>query len=108
MPLTLASQSPRRAKILAENGVDFEVAKTDAPEVSLPHDPERTVVENASRKLAACPKSPALAADTIVWFELLLVLLTHQRRNGVGSLPDELTCPNAWQLADITDEGGVF
>lgn len=68
MPLTLASQSPRRAKILAENGVDFEVLKTDAPEVSLPHDPERTVVENASRKLAACPKSPALAADTIVWF----------------------------------------
>ena len=69
MPLTLASQSPRRAKILAENGVDFEVAKTDAPEVSLPHDPDRTVVENASRKLAACPKSPALAADTIVWFD---------------------------------------
>ncbi len=67
--MTLASQSPRRAKILAENGVDFEVVPTDAPEVSLPHDPERTVEENASRKLAACPKSPALAADTIVWFD---------------------------------------
>jgi septum formation protein len=42
--------------------------KTDAPEVSFPGDPERTVVENAARKLEACPRSPALAADTIVWF----------------------------------------
>ena len=35
--LTLASQSPRRAKILADLGVAFDVVKTDAPEVSLPH-----------------------------------------------------------------------
>ena len=69
MPLTLASQSPRRAKILSDSGVDFVVVKTDAPEVSLPHDPERTVVDNAARKLAACGRVPALAADTIVWFD---------------------------------------
>lgn len=68
MPLTLASQSPRRARILEDLGVAFAVVKTDAPEVSIPHDPERTVVENASRKLAACGCVPALAADTIVWF----------------------------------------
>ena len=67
--MTIASQSPRRARILAENGVDFEVVKTSAQEVSLPRDPERTVVENASRKLEACHSSPALAADTIVWFD---------------------------------------
>lgn len=67
MPLTLASQSPRRAKILAELGVDFTVLKTDAPEVSLPDEPERTVVENARAKLSACACTPALAADTIVW-----------------------------------------
>ncbi len=68
MPLTLASQSPRRAKILAEHGVDFVVTPTHAPEVSIPHDPERTVLENARAKLRACAASPALAADTIVWF----------------------------------------
>ncbi len=42
--------------------------KTDAREVALPAEPERTVLENAQLKLAACARSPALAADTIVWF----------------------------------------
>ena len=69
MPLTLASQSPRRARILRDHGVAFEVLVTDAPEVSIPHDPERTVVENAVHKLTACGRVPALAADTIVWLD---------------------------------------
>ena len=68
MRLTLASQSPRRAKILADLGVAFDVVKTDAPEVSLPHDPEGTVLANARAKLLACGRAPALAADPIVWF----------------------------------------
>ena len=69
MPLTLASQSPRRARILSDHGVAFEVVVTDAPEVSIPHDPGRTVVENAVHKLRACGRVPALAADTIVWLD---------------------------------------
>ena len=68
MLLTLASQSPRRAKILSDLGVEFEIVKTNAPEVTIPHDPERTVIENAIHKLRACGRVPALAADTIVWF----------------------------------------
>ena len=48
--LILASGSPRRAKILKELGVEFRVEKSDAPEVSYPHDPERTVRENALAK----------------------------------------------------------
>ena len=83
--LILASGSPRRAKILKELGVEFRVEKSDAPEVSYPHDPERTVKENALAKGRAvkgagpyrCPdgraRTPAapqgiLSADTIVWF----------------------------------------
>ena len=81
--LTLASGSPRRAKILKEHGVDFVIVKSDAEEVSYPHDPERTVRENALAKgLAAsatqrgrCGYGDAaqgtarvLSADTIVWF----------------------------------------
>ena len=69
MPLTLASQSPRRARILTDHGVAFDVLATDAPEVSIPHDPERTVVENAVHKVQACGRTPALAADTIVWYD---------------------------------------
>ena len=77
-PLILASGSPRRAKILRDLGVEFEIVKTEAPEVSIPHDPVRTVTENALAKLNAAvaqERDPPemegrtiLAADTIVWF----------------------------------------
>lgn len=73
-PLVLASGSPRRRKILAEHGVAFSVVKTDAEEISIPLEPERTVVENAAAKLAAARRqvgdvAAVLAADTIVWFD---------------------------------------
>ncbi len=75
----LASGSPRRAKILKDAGVAFTILKTDAPETSFPEEPEKTVVSNASAKLAAAraelsehptlePCRGVLAADTIVWF----------------------------------------
>jgi len=67
--LILASASPRRAKILRELGVRFEVRKTDAPEVSYPGDPERTVKENALAKGAAAKGKRILSADTIVWHD---------------------------------------
>ena len=50
-------------------GVEFEVVKTDAPEVTYPEDPERTVRENALAKGAAAKgRTRVLSADTIVWF----------------------------------------
>ena len=67
--LTLASGSPRRAKILRDHAVPFTVLKTDAPEVAYPHDPERTVRENALAKGAAARRERVLSADTIVWFD---------------------------------------
>ena len=68
--LILASGSPRRAKILKDLGVEFEIVKSDAQEVSYPHDPERTVRENALAKGNAVRHSTfsVLSADTIVWF----------------------------------------
>ena len=72
MKLILASKSPRRAKILSDFGLTFEVAPTDAEEISIHDDPRRTVSVNALRKLEACmarhPGSAVIAADTIVWF----------------------------------------
>ena len=64
--LTLASGSPRRAKILKDLGVDFVIAKSGAKEVSYHDDPERTVRENA---LAKGGVGKVLSADTIVWFD---------------------------------------
>ncbi len=67
--LTLASGSPRRAKILQEHGVDFVIVKSDAEEVCYPSDPERTVRENALAKgRLPSVSSGVLSADTIVWF----------------------------------------
>ena len=67
MKILLASGSPRRAKILREHGVAFDVVKTDAPEVAYPDDPARTVRENALSKGAAARGARVLSADTIVW-----------------------------------------
>ncbi|MBR1870339.1 MAG: septum formation protein Maf [Kiritimatiellae bacterium] len=69
--LVLASASPRRAKILAGMGYRFRIVKTSAHEISLPREPQRTVVENAMLKLhaAGAQPLPVLAADTIVWFD---------------------------------------
>ncbi len=69
MRIVLASGSPRRAKILSSLGVDFDVVKTDAPEVTFQDDPERTVRENALAKGAAVAARHVLSADTIVWFD---------------------------------------
>jgi len=66
--LTLASGSPRRAKILKDKDVDFVIAKSNALEVCYPEDPERTVRENALAKGAAVGGVHVLSADTIVWF----------------------------------------
>ena len=66
--IILASGSPRRAKILEEQGIAFDIVKTDAAEVCYPHDPERTVRENARAKGRAVSAAHVLSADTIVWF----------------------------------------
>ena len=67
--IVLASGSPRRAQILRDHGVSFQVVKTDAPEVLYPEDPVRTVRENALLKGRAAEKagfSTVLSADTVV------------------------------------------
>ena len=69
MRIILASGSPRRAKILDELKVAFEVVKSEACEVAYPEDPERTVRENALAKGAAVKGENVLSADTIVWFD---------------------------------------
>ena len=78
MKTILASGSPRRAKILADLGIDFSVVKTGAPETAYPDDPARTVAENASAKEKAAREKIAqecsgpvtvIAADTIVWMD---------------------------------------
>lgn len=69
----LASASPRRSRLLAERGLSFLVAPTEADETPSPGlSPEEVAVELAVRKArAAAERSPArdlpiVAADTVV------------------------------------------
>ena len=72
--VVLASSSPRRADLLREAGVEFEVVKPDVDEA---HDarltPEALTVENARRKALAGsrlkPGSLVLGADTLVYVD---------------------------------------
>ena len=63
--LTLASGSPRRAAILDQLGIAFEVVVPEVEEVT-EGDPRELVIENARRKAAAVDGDLVLAADTVV------------------------------------------
>jgi len=72
MKLVLASASPRRREILLNAGYDYSVEVSSFPEVSFPHDPVRTVKENAVGKAEEVFSSlkddgaVVLGADTVV------------------------------------------
>ena len=72
--LILASASPRRSELLRKAGYRFKVAVADVPEVNPGHlTPGETVLLHAKRKADAVairhPRSPIVAADTLVAFE---------------------------------------
>ena len=63
--LTLASGSPRRAAILEQLGIEFEVVVPEVEELT-EGDPRELVIENARRKAAAVDGDLVLGADTTV------------------------------------------
>lgn len=71
MKLVLGSSSPRRRRLLAEAGYEFEVFSPDAGEVADAGDPAGSVLRNALAKNEACrrirPNAVVLSADTLVW-----------------------------------------
>jgi len=71
VPLILASRSPRRRKLLAQLGLDFEVHPSDLDENATNHRlPEQLVEQLALEKARAVaprfPEALTLGADTIV------------------------------------------
>jgi septum formation protein len=76
-PVILASASPRRAALLRELGVEFEVLHSSASEI---HHEQMTAGElcqiNAYRKARAvakrCPEALVLGADTLVYLDTQL------------------------------------
>lgn len=73
-PLILASASPRRAELLRQLPVEFQVIASDAVEVAPEHlSPQEVCQLNAHRKARAVakkiPDSLVLGADTLVFLE---------------------------------------
>ena len=66
--LILASGSPRRAAILEQLGIAFEVVVPEVEEVT-EGDPRELVIENARRKAAAVEGELVLGGDTVVALE---------------------------------------
>ncbi|MDZ7924583.1 MAG: nucleoside triphosphate pyrophosphatase [Marinagarivorans sp.] len=69
--LLLASQSPRRAELLAQIGVPFEVVRIDVPEqrgeAELPQDYVQRLAQDKAREGARLyPSAVVLGADTLV------------------------------------------
>lgn len=70
----LASASPRRRRILADAGVDFEVCPSDVEETERPDEAPAALADRLAREkavdvaraIAADPPVPVLGADTIV------------------------------------------
>jgi septum formation protein len=74
MRLVLASASPRRRQLLAEQGYDFTVAPAEIEEIAPPHlTPGEIVLWNARAKAQAIarqqPLEIVLGVDTLVAFE---------------------------------------
>lgn len=72
MKLILASGSPRRRELLASIGIDFEIIKSDVPEVRAAGESPEEYVARLSREKAAAvaqqhPDRWIVAADTTVY-----------------------------------------
>lgn len=67
-PLTLASASPRRRKLLAELGLDFNIMVSEVEETPLPNEKPRAFAERLAceKARAASAEGIVIAADTIV------------------------------------------
>lgn len=69
-PIVLASGSPRRARILRELGLVFDVIVSDVDETLLPGEDGRSACERLARakaaSVAARDSRPVIAADTVV------------------------------------------
>jgi septum formation protein len=77
-PLILASASPRRAELLRQLDLKFQVVPSDAPEIHQEHLTAREIARiNACRKARAVarrfPDALVLGADTLVYLEATLL-----------------------------------
>ena len=87
--IVLASASPRRAELLRQIGLGFEVYPADIDETPLPGEPPDAYVERMARAKAAAVAEPGrvtLAADTTVVQDGQILGKPRDRAEGLAML----------------------
>lgn len=87
--ITLASASPRRAALLRQIGIRFEVKPSHIPERQLPHESPDGYVQRLARAKAVAVQHdslPALGADTIVVLNGQILEKPNDRKDALEML----------------------
>ena len=88
-PVVLASASPRRAALLEQIGIPFEVIVASVDETELPLESPSAYVARLARAKASAVASPdriTLAADTIVVLDDVIIGKPRDQRSGIAML----------------------
>ncbi|MCZ6618494.1 MAG: Maf family protein [Gammaproteobacteria bacterium] len=89
VPVVLASASPRRAELLRQIGIPFEVIAAIVDETLLPDEPPLVYVERLARSKAGAVTSPeriTVAADTVVVVDDVILGKPRDQSDGVAML----------------------
>ena len=89
MELVLASQSPRREKLLVEAGYDVDVQPADVDECRLEHESPRAYVLRLARAKAGAvefPRRVVIGADTVVLIDGLILGKPTDRSDAMRML----------------------
>ena len=107
-PVVLASASPRRAALLAQIGIPFEVIVASVDEAELPGESPSAYVERLARAKANAVASPdriTLAADTIVVVDDVIIGKPRDQRDGIAMLL-RLQGRSHWVLTGVCARDG--
>ncbi len=111
--LVLASQSPRRAELLRQIGVDFDVAVADIDETPGPGEAVARYVARMAREkawavAASHPARPVLAADTVVEVDGEILGKPRDRRAAARMLGRlSARAHRVWSSVALCVDGGT-
>ncbi|MCR9132339.1 MAG: Maf family protein [bacterium] len=90
LKIVLASQSPRRKKLLSQLGLVFEIIPSTSEEIVTSDNPEKVVTDLAFQKAEEvaknCTESLIIGADTIVVFDGNILGKPENERDAINML----------------------
>ncbi|MCZ6641854.1 MAG: Maf family protein [Gammaproteobacteria bacterium] len=109
VPVVLASASPRRAALLRQIGIPFEVIAASVDETQLPGESPSEYVQRLAQtkaKAVACPDRVTLAADTIVVLDDVILGKPRDEQDSIEMLLS-LGGRSHWVLTGVCVDNGI-